>query len=118
MRSQTSRIYIRRLLARLSQFLITNGCAVWNRSGSTQEITFQGGYQSISQGHTGNTHLVPDMDGEIFWLNRYLAKGSILSSTTATWQQHRVVRLPNKNNRDSGFFLRRFQHVVDGAAPS
>ena len=47
----------------------TNGYVVYNRSGSAQEITFQHEYQSMSQGLTSNTHLVADMDGEIFWLN-------------------------------------------------
>lgn len=44
----------------------SNGYAVYNWSGSEQEITFQGDYQSISQDHTGDTHLVADRDGEIF----------------------------------------------------
>ena len=44
----------------------TNGYAVYNRSGSVQEVTFEREYQAVSQAHTGNTHLVPDMDGEIF----------------------------------------------------
>ena len=44
----------------------TNGYAVYNRSGSAQEIRFEIEHQSTSQGHTGDTHLVADMDGEIF----------------------------------------------------
>ena len=44
----------------------TNGYAVYNRSGSVQEVTFDREYQAVSQAHTGNAHLVPNMDGEIF----------------------------------------------------
>jgi hypothetical protein len=44
----------------------TNGYVVYNRSGSAQEIAFEHQYQAVSQGHTRDTHLVADMDGEIF----------------------------------------------------
>ena len=44
----------------------TNGYAVYNRSGTEQEIHFPDQYTSVSAGQVASTHLVADMDGEIF----------------------------------------------------
>ena len=44
----------------------TNGYAVYNRSGTDQGIHLPDQHMSVSSGQVGSTHLVADMDGEIF----------------------------------------------------
>jgi len=44
----------------------TNGYAVYNRSGADHEIHLPDPHMSVSSEQVGSTHLVADMDGEIF----------------------------------------------------
>ena len=44
----------------------TNGWAVYNQSGSTQEISLPGSVIGVSNGQTNTTHLLPDLDGEMY----------------------------------------------------
>lgn len=42
------------------------GFAIYNRSGSQQDVHLPGNYSAASTGSIGEIHQVPDMDGEIF----------------------------------------------------
>ncbi|MCG9131973.1 RNA polymerase sigma factor [Candidatus Poribacteria bacterium] len=44
----------------------TNGWAVYNRSGKTQKIQLQESATGVASGITGTSHIVPDLDGEIY----------------------------------------------------
>ena len=44
----------------------TNGWAVYNRSGATQSITLREEVIGVSSEESGTTHLLPDLDGEIY----------------------------------------------------
>ena len=44
----------------------TNGWAVYNRSGSAQTITLPEEVTGVSSGESGTTHLLPDLDGEMY----------------------------------------------------
>ena len=44
----------------------TNGWAVYNRSQKTQEISLPESVTGVSSGKSGTTHLLPDLDGEIY----------------------------------------------------
>ena len=44
----------------------TNGWAVYNRSGQAQTISLQESATGVSSGESGITHLLPDLDGEIY----------------------------------------------------
>ncbi len=44
----------------------TNGWAVYNRSGNTQKIQLPESATGVASGITGTSHVVPDLDGEIF----------------------------------------------------
>ena len=44
----------------------TNGWAVYNQSGSTQEISLPESVTGVSNGQTNTTHLLPDLDGEMY----------------------------------------------------
>ena len=44
----------------------TNGWAVYNRSGTAQEISLSQSVVGVSSGQTGRTHQLADLDGEIY----------------------------------------------------
>ena len=44
----------------------TNGYAVYNRSGAEQIISLESDHIAISTGHSGQTHTVGELDGEIY----------------------------------------------------
>lgn len=44
----------------------THGWAVYNRSGAAQSITLTEEVTGVSSGKSGTTHLLPDLDGEIY----------------------------------------------------
>ena len=44
----------------------TNGWAVYNRSGTAQEISLTEEAMGVSSNQTGRTHQLPDLDGEIY----------------------------------------------------
>ena len=44
----------------------TNGWAVYNRSGQEQQIQFLEGTTGVSSGSKGQSHTLPDLDGEIY----------------------------------------------------
>ena len=44
----------------------TNGWAVYNRSGQPQAISLPQLTTGVSSGKTSSTHLLPDLDGEIY----------------------------------------------------
>ena len=44
----------------------TNGWAVYNRSGSPQEISLPESATGVSSGNSGITHQLPDLDGEMY----------------------------------------------------
>ena len=44
----------------------TNGWAVYNRSGQTQKIQLPGQATGVASGITSTTHVVPDLDGEMY----------------------------------------------------
>ena len=44
----------------------TNGWAVYNRSGKAQTISLQESATGVSSGESGITHLLPDLDGEMY----------------------------------------------------
>ena len=44
----------------------TNGWAVYNRSQKTQEISLPESVTGVSSSKSGTTHLLPDLDGEIY----------------------------------------------------
>ena len=44
----------------------TNGWAVYNRSGSTQEISLAENVTGVASGQAGTTHRLADLDGEIY----------------------------------------------------
>ncbi len=51
----------------------TNGWAVYNRSGAAQEISLPQSVTGVSSGKSGITHLLPDLDGEIYLTARSFA---------------------------------------------
>ena len=51
----------------------TNGWAVYNRSGSTQEISLAENATGVASGQTGTTHQLADLDGEIYLTTRSFA---------------------------------------------
>ena len=48
----------------------TNGWAVYNRSGSTQEISLAENATGVASGQAGTTHRLADLDGEIYLTTR------------------------------------------------
>ena len=44
----------------------TNGWAVYNRSGEEQQIELPENTTAVSSGIKGNSHILPDLDGEIY----------------------------------------------------
>ena len=44
----------------------TNGWAVYNRSGKEQQIKFTGSTTGVSSGSKAGSHVLPDLDGEIY----------------------------------------------------
>ena len=44
----------------------TNGWAVYNRSGKAQEISLPESVTGVSSGQNGITHILPDLDGEMY----------------------------------------------------
>ena len=44
----------------------TNGWAVYNRSGQPQKIQLPGQVTGVESGITSTTHIVPDLDGEMY----------------------------------------------------
>ena len=44
----------------------TNGWAVYNRSGKAQQIEFTGNTMGVSSGSKASSHVLPDLDGEIY----------------------------------------------------
>ena len=44
----------------------TNGWAVYNRSGTEQQIEFTGSTTGVSSGSKASSHVLPDLDGEIY----------------------------------------------------
>ena len=46
----------------------TEGFAVYNRSGQARQLTFDSEVKAVSTGLLGNTHEMPDLDGDIFLL--------------------------------------------------
>ena len=46
------------------------GWAVYNRSGSEQSIRFESHVSGKSSGFGGTTHVIPDLDGEIYIMNK------------------------------------------------
>ena len=44
----------------------TNGWAVYNRSGTEQQIEFPESTTGVSSGIKGHSHTIPDLDGEIY----------------------------------------------------
>ena len=51
----------------------TNGWAVYNRSGSTQEISLAENATGVASGQAGTTHRLADLDGEIYLTTRSFA---------------------------------------------
>ena len=51
----------------------TNGWAVYNRSGSTQEISLAENATGVASGQAGTTHQLADLDGEIYLTTRSFA---------------------------------------------
>ena len=51
----------------------TNGWAIYNRSGQLQTISLPQSTTGASSGKTSTTHLLPDLDGEIYLKSRSLA---------------------------------------------
>ena len=51
----------------------TNGWAVYNRSGSTQEISLAENATGVASGQAGTTHRLVDLDGEIYLTTRSFA---------------------------------------------
>ena len=51
----------------------TNGWAVYNRSGSTQEISLGENATGVASGQAGTTHRLADLDGEIYLTSRSFA---------------------------------------------
>ena len=51
----------------------TNGWAVYNRSGSTQEISLAENVTGVASGQAGTTHRLADLDGEIYLTTRSFA---------------------------------------------
>ena len=45
----------------------TNGWVVYNRSGKAQNIQLRESATGAASGITGTSHIVPDLDGEIYW---------------------------------------------------
>ena len=51
----------------------TNGWAVYNRSGSTQEISLAENATGVASGQAGTTHRLADLDGEIYLTSKSFA---------------------------------------------
>ncbi len=51
----------------------TNGWAVYNRSGSTQEISLAENATGVASGQAGTTHRLADLDGEIYLTTKSFA---------------------------------------------
>ena len=51
----------------------TNGWAVYNRSGSTQEISLAENATGVASGQAGTTHRLADLDGEIYFTSKSFA---------------------------------------------
>ena len=51
----------------------TNGWAVYNRSGSTQEISLAENATGVASGQAGTTHQLADLDGEIYLTSKSFA---------------------------------------------
>ena len=51
----------------------TNGWAVYNRSGSTQEISLAENATGVANGQAGTTHQLADLDGEIYLTSKSFA---------------------------------------------
>ena len=51
----------------------TNGWAVYNRSGSTQEISLSENATGVASGQVGTTHRLADLDGEIYLTSKSFA---------------------------------------------
>ena len=51
----------------------TNGWAVYNRSGSTQEISLAESATGVASGQAGTTHRLVDLDGEIYLTSKSFA---------------------------------------------
>ena len=58
------RLYLNREGVFIREF--TNGWAVYNRSGKTQKIQLQESATGVASGIIGTSHIVPDLDGEIY----------------------------------------------------